>query len=392
MTERRVPALLTAALGTVATAAFATAALAVPATADAPRGAAPARAPEPEPEPTTPTPSEPPPPPAGVEVDAADILVGPAYWQGKAERYTLTVVVRNTGEPAITTSTVVALPAGVQHAGGTPGTCIGSSLTFDCTIEPGQSATVAIQVTVAPGVWRDPPGGSVRTSATAVGGANTDTDEDTFGLVFAPGPPTPGIELVTIDAFLPATATESTESTTLGVRLRNTGQVRAAAIVEVTTPVGVQVATVPRGCAVRTKLSASRERCELGTLAAGQEIALVFPLSVRASARAAAPLTGTVHGSLTPPGQDTATVQASYQLVVVADLAAPTPSADGAVAIPVDDRARPARPGGPPGSRRASAAVSPTLSVLPMVCSIIGLCTVLGAMVILSLRRRLAGP
>jgi hypothetical protein len=341
-------------------------------------------------DPTDPTPTEstpPPPPPPGVEVDAADVPIGTGYWQGAADRYPLRVTVRNTGEPAITASTVVTLPVGVSRASVTAGPCAANGLTFECPLGKGESATITVQVTVAPGLWRDPPTGTVKATATAAGG--TATDEDGYGLVFPPGPPTPGIDLATSDPILPPVPAARTETVRLEVRLRNTGEVQAGGAIDVITPPDVQVATMPAQCATRERISPARERCDVGRVTAGQRVVLVFVLVVRVEARVGAPLHGTVQGSLTPTGQDTVTVQASYQIVV-----ATGPISSTGPALTTDPPVVVADPGGAglgAAGRpvRASATVSPQLSVLPIAGSIIGAFTVVGTMVILSLRRRL---
>src|SRR6266508_3431731 len=59
--------------------------------------------PEPTPTdlPTTPPPPPPPPPPApGVKINAADVTLGPSYWQGSVTKGAMTVQVTNTGDSA----------------------------------------------------------------------------------------------------------------------------------------------------------------------------------------------------------------------------------------------------------------------------------------------------
>ncbi|GAA1029637.1 hypothetical protein GCM10009557_18860 [Virgisporangium ochraceum] len=355
-----------------------------------PVGTAPGRAaPVPDPDPTVSgSPSEPPAP--AVAVTAEDIPVGAGYWQGLTETYPLKARVRNTGTPPVTAETRFTLPPGVELARseGGPG-CTADSLVVTCRIAPRSAATITLDVTVAPGLWRDPPTGTVQVSATA--GGRTATDRARFGIDFPPGPPTPGIDLGVSDPFLPADPADpeaSTEPTTLEVRLSNTGSVRADGTVDVVTPPGVEVATVPAECVTRVRVSAERERCQVGRVPAGQRLTLRFTLVVDRAARAEAPLLGSVHGSLTPPGQDAAARQASYSVLISArpdERAGPTGGDDPDVTV-----AQPRRGAGFSGIDPVDAGsrVGQPLSVLPIVVSLIGVFTTVAAMVILPLRRR----
>jgi len=359
---------------------------------------APGRAePAPEPEPTvSASPSTPPPPPR-VAVTARDIGIGAGYWQGAAETYPLTVVVRNTGAPPVDAITQVFLPVGVKRAGITARGCTVDGLSIDCPLEPDASVTVTVDVTVAPGLWRDPPTGTVRTKATATGpGADTRpvSAETTFGLDFPPGPPTPGIDLSVSDPFLPADPADPnarTETSTLEVRLANTGSVQADGAVDVVTVAGVSIATVPAQCVTRVRVSADRERCQLGRVPAGQRVTLQFGLVVTRAARAQAPLLGSVHAALTPTGQDTVTVVASYRVLItdrpIDDAGRATDSdPDVTVAVPRDG----AGIGGARAGDHAGSNIGQALSVLPMLISIVGVIAALAGMVVLSLRRRMA--
>jgi hypothetical protein len=355
-----------------------------------------APAPEPEPDPTvSASPSTPPPPPPPrVAVTARDIGIGAGYWQGAAETYPLTVVVRNTGRPAVDAITQVFLPVGVRRAGVTAPNCAVDGLSIDCPIGPGDAARITVDVTVAPGLWRDPPVGTVRTTATA-----TDTrpvsEETTFGLNFPPGPPTPGIDLSVSDPFLPTDPidpTAGTEPTILEIRLANTGSVQADGAVDVVTAPGVSIATVPAQCTLRLRVSADRERCQLGRVPAGQRATLRFGLVVTRAARAEAPLLGSVHAALTPTGQDTATVVASYRVVITdrpTDEAGPP--ADGDPPVTVAEPRRGPGIGGAGATGHPASSIGQALSVLPMLISIVGVFAVLASMVIVSIRRR-SGP
>jgi hypothetical protein len=334
-----------------------------------------------------PVPSGSPPPPVRVEVQAADITVGPEYWQGTTEPYRLSFTVRNAGVPAIATTTAVTLPPGLRRTGAEPGPCEDGGLTFECRLDKGASVTVTVVVAVAAGAWREPPRGSVRTTARAIDSGNTDTREDPFTVMFPPGPPTPGINLAATGPTLPALAAGRPEKANLTVRLRNTGPVQAVGAVELLTPPGVQVATMPAVCVERSRISLSDERCGLGRVASGQDLVLSFALTITPQARAEAPLSGTVQALLTPSGQDTITVQATYQ-ITVADGATPSasPSTAADAGLPFGDAQQ--APRGAANQHRVGAVSpepSPKLSVLPVTVAIFGLFGVLTAMVILSL-------
>jgi len=355
---------------------------------------------EPEPEPSEPEPSEttppPPPPPdpvAGLVVGAADVSVGNGYWLGARERYGLLIALTNAGDAPATVSGAYTLPAGVRKvaASGSGGCDDAGGWLFGCTLAPGASGKVAVQVTVDADAWRRAPlAGSVAATAAVIGRSDiTAGDQDQFAVTLPPGPPTPGIALSASDPTVSGTRGEGAE---LSVVLRNTGAAPATGVVEVVTPTGVQVAAVPTRCVNHVKVSANRERCEIGQLEPGAEAALGFGLSVRGDTRDG-PLTGAVHGSLTPPGQDTVSVQASYRIVFnpVAASASPDPSGEPEVASTGLPAAREG-PGLGPQQRPVSNladGVSRQLSVLPIVAAMVGLVAVLGVLVVLSLRRRM---
>jgi hypothetical protein len=348
--------------------------------------------PAPDPSPSTEPSASPSPPPAPqVALVARDIDIGAGYWQGAAETYRLSVRVRNTGAPAVRAVTQVFLPVGVlRTAVDAPG-CDADGLSIDCPLASGATVTIAVAVTVAPGLWRDPPTGTVRTTASA--GPDTDpaTDQTTFGLNFPPGPPTPGIDLSLSDPFLPtepADPAATTEATTLEVRLLNTGEVQADGAVEVVTPPGVGIATVPAQCVGRERISADRDRCELGRIPAGQRVTLRFGLVVTRAARAEAPLLGSVHASLVPTGQDLVTVVASYQVLVTDRQIEPLgPTASDGPAVTIAQPGRGAGPGA--GNRTTSRSdIGQIWSILPMLLAVLGVFSVLAGMAILSHRRR----
>src|SRR5688500_16545928 len=146
-------------------------------------------APAPDPDPTaSASPSGPPPPPPAVAVTADDVPIGTGYWQGTAETYRLTTRVRNTGIPAVVATVRVTLPPGVTPVRSAAAGCDADGLSVVCPILPRITVTVTVEVTVAPGLWRDPPTGTVQVRATTGTGPDdrTVTDEATFGLDFPP--------------------------------------------------------------------------------------------------------------------------------------------------------------------------------------------------------------
>jgi hypothetical protein len=277
----------------------------------------------------------------------------------------------------------------VRHSSATADGCAVLSLTFECPLTRGAVATITVNSTVAADAWREPATGLVRTTGEAVDSGSTDTDEDTFAVVFPPGPPTPGIDLAVNDLSLPPQPPGRMGTTNLEVRLQNSGAVPAAGQVELLTPAGVTVATVPGGCVARKRISASREWCDVGPVGAGAELVLNFGLSIRPEVWAELPVAGSVQGSLTPSGQDAVMVQAAYLIIVATG---PSPEAGAGDEPPGSYRiGDPLRgsvgPFGQP-ARRTSLTVNPQLSVAPMVTALFGLFTVVATMVILSLRRR----
>ena len=204
-----------------------------------------------------------------------------------------------------------------------------------------------------------------------------------FALTFTP-PPVPGIELTTDRPSLPAQPTPAAEQTTLVVKLRNTGSAKAGGAIEVVTPPGVDMVTFPAVCKVKKKISAERDRCEVGDIAAGKDVVAGFGLSVSAAAHAELPLTGAVHGYLTPAGRELIETRTDYTILgpppagesAMPTAAPPSPRRGGRQ----DPRSRPAGLGGLLTSER--------LSSLPFVGGIIGLVALVGFLVVFSLRRR----
>lgn len=337
-----------------------------------------------EPDPGT-TASDPPLPSteAKIAVEASDVVVGADYWQGTEGRYQLTVTVSNTGQTAINATTTVVLPAALILHGVSTG-CVSSGLSFECAIGAGASTTISITVTITPDAWRTPTGGSVRATATAVDNTTaTATAEDSFTVAFPPGPPASGMELAVGDVTLSLDANRRLTHTNLDVHLRNTGDVQAPGVVELMLPAGVEVATMPAQCVTRERVDASHERCDLGRIAVGQRVELTFGLTIRPQAAGAS--RGSVLGTLLPSGQDPVVVQDSYQIVVTVkeSAAANSPGPVGAAA------ADPVVGSGGGTRRDPISAISPRLSLLPLLTAIIGLFFAVGALTALSLRDRL---
>jgi hypothetical protein len=141
----------------------------------------------------------------------------------------------------------------------------------------------------------------------------------------------------------------------------------------------------------RIRVSEDRERCHVGRVPAGQRLTLTFALVVTRAARAEAPLLGSVHGSLTPPGQDPAARQASYSVLVYGRPDEPAEPTDSDPAVTVAQPRRGAGIGGTDPDD-AGSRIGQSLSTLPMFVSILGVFTVVAAMVVMPMRRRMEEP
>lgn len=340
---------------------------------------------EPPPPPPPPTTEAPPPPPKvrKFTMTVSDVVVGDGYWQGDGSAK-LVVSVQNLGEIAETITGFYTFPSGTNATGayGTDG-CTSSTgtLSFSCPLDPGKIGHVVVNVDVALDAWRLSGAGNV----TAVM-ENFPQKVRNFSITFSTKPPVPGIELMTDPMTLPAQTSPHTENTTLQIKLRNTGSARASAAVEVVTPPGVDMVTFPAVCKVKKKLSAERDRCELGDIAAGKDVAASFVLAISASARAEVPLTGAVHGYLAPIGLEAVETRADYR-ISGPPLAGESPLPTEAPASPAAVAVR----GTIDVARRPSGGIltSDQLSSLPFVGGIIGLVALVGFLVVFSLRRRL---
>jgi hypothetical protein len=262
--------------------------------------------------PATTEPPPPPPPVPGVKVDAADLTLSPSYWQGPGTRGTVVVRVTNTGDSPESVTLTYTLPPGV-HDAGTPCPCT-------ATLKAGDVWTVDVLLAVDPDAWRRAPLAGIAVAvATVVSRPDLGArDQDGYSIVLPPGPPVPGVLLVASDIFLPSIAPARQETAALRVKLANTGSVPVSAAIELITPDGVTIASFPPGCLSHTRVAAHRDRCELGRLDPGTDRTLAFNLSISALARGEAPISGAVHGYVTPSGQDTVEVQMGYRIIVPA--------------------------------------------------------------------------
>ena len=345
--------------------------------------------PQPTEEPTTqppppPTTEAPPPPPKvrKFAVTVSDVVLGDGYWQGDGSGK-LVISVQNNGEITETITGFYTFPSGTRATGGygTDGcTTSNGTLSFSCPLAPGKIGHVVVTVDVSPDAWRLSGSGNV----TAVM-ENFPPKVRNFSITFSTKPPVPGIELSADPLNLPAQATPQPQNTTLQVRLRNTGSAKASGAIEVVTPPGVDVVSFPSVCKVRKRLSAERDRCEFGDVAAGRDVSAGFGLSISAAARAELPLTGAVHGYLAPIGRDAIETRADYKISgpAVADetpLPTEAPASPAAVVAASPDVAK---------RRPTSGLISDPLSSGPLIGGMIGLVALVGFLVVFSLRRRL---
>lgn len=351
---------------------------------------------EPTPPPTEEPPPPPPPPPPttpifvpieGVRVTASDVELSNAYWTGSGNTGTVQITVANTGNVAGQFNGQIVLPGKVQRTGisGDDGCAAGGGTTFTCSLGAGDPpGRVRLQVAVDADAWRNAP---LTGSATVtVGGAS---HRSPFSILFPPGPPTPGISLAADNITLAPLTTPRPDTGQLTVRLSNTGAVPATGALEIITPPGVDLVTYPPNCVSRKRITTDRDRCDLGRVDAGKEVTATFGLSITAAARADAPLSGAIHGYLTPSGQDTSAVLATYRILTGAapgESAAASgdasPGASGEPGVGAGASGDPLRAGN-------RTLLSSRISVLPIVGAIVGLVALAGLFVVLSLRRRL---
>ncbi|GAA0740549.1 hypothetical protein Drose_03370 [Dactylosporangium roseum] len=319
------------------------------------------------------------------KMSVSDVEVGDAYWRGDGAAELVIVVQnvgRNVGDDTVTGYYV--FPSGTQATGayGTDGCQVNNgALSFRCGLGERAVGRVVVKVNVDPGVWKLPGNGSVTASVTGA----PDTTRN-FAIVFKSQPPTPGIALSASQPQLPAVATPQAQTAQIQVKLRNTGAVKGFGAVELVTPAGVDLTSFPSVCRTHRKLENNRHRCEFGDVAAGKEITAGFGLTVSAEARVELPLTGTVHGYLTPVGRDTIESRADYR-ISAPPVAGESPLPTDAPAAPL---VAPAAAGGKADDGSGGNLLSAgRLSSAPFVVGVIGLAALLGFLVVFSLRRRM---
>jgi hypothetical protein len=278
----------------------------------------------PTPPPQSPTPGQPVPsattagpepgdgnPVLQVRVYASNAVLGAGYWTG-ADATSFTITVRNTGTVTATVKVNYTVPAGVTDTA--TGACQHGSCAVP-SIAPGASVPLPVAITVSPDAWRSAPlTGQLAFTASATDAPDA-SGRRTWGIVFPPGPPAPGIGLQVDDVTMDARPDVPGQ---LKINVTNSGSQPAATTVDVVVPDGVSPGPMP-ACQSQQRLNDSTTRCALGMLPAGGQQPLTVPLTVDAQARANAPLAGLVRATLTPSGQAGRTTQASYQILVPVD-------------------------------------------------------------------------
>ncbi|GGM56953.1 hypothetical protein ACFFX1_29125 [Dactylosporangium sucinum] len=349
--------------------------------------------------PTTRPPTKPPPPSPtpthNLKLSVSDIVVGDAYWQGDGAAE-LVIAVQNIGSHvgADQVNGFYVLPSGAQPVGvyGTAGCVVTDvkALSFGCRLGEGKVGRVVVKVNVDENAWKLSGPGTVTASV-----RDTEHNRDlvrsrNFTIRFTAQPPTPGIALSASQLELPAAAAPQAQTAQLQVKLRNTGAAKGAGAVELVTPPGVDVVSFPAACRSHRRIAEDRDRCDLGDLTAGREVAATFGLAISAAAREQLPLTGAVHGYLTPAGRPAVETRADYRIT--------GPPIAGESPLPTDAPASPAPVplvGGTGAARRddsdSNLLSSEQLSSAPFVVGIVGLVAVVGFLVVLSLRRRMSG-
>ncbi|MFC3504163.1 hypothetical protein ACFOOK_24785 [Micromonospora krabiensis] len=320
-------------------------------------------------------------PPLGVRVTTGDVTVPARYWNSASIVTTLQVTVTNTGRVAERIRLSYTLPPGLTDAG-TAGCAEQGGGSYRCgewTADAGARFSTVVRVRVAGTAWRQMPlSGSVAVTASAPGTTGPVSDHEGFAVLFPPGPPAPGIALETGEVAFDI----SGEAPDLAVRLGNTGTVDASGGIEVVLPAGVTVPVPPAGCAA---VDATRTRCDVGTVPAGETAELWLPVEATPEAQRQAPLSGAVVGSLDQRSGQSRQVQMSFRITAAAALATPVATGaapTGSQGVLTDGTA--VASGGGGGSVRRTAILLIAVSTLLVVLAL-GLATT-------SLRRRLTGP
>jgi hypothetical protein len=235
-------------------------------------------------------------------------VLGPNYWAGNSAG-AFVITVKNTGTVPASTRLHYTVPAGVTDAATGAcqhGTCLVGPL------RPGASRSLTVAITVDPDAWRSAPlSGTVDFSATAPG-APAAAGVVRWGVVFPPGPPGASIALQVADVTLD---TDVTMPGQLLIRLTNTGIRPAVGVIDLVVPAGVSVPQLPTECQDQKQIEPTTSECGLGTVAPEVQQSIVIALNVSLDARADSPLAGLVRATLTPPGQDSQSTQASFQVV-----------------------------------------------------------------------------
>ncbi|WP_203916003.1 DUF11 domain-containing protein [Rugosimonospora africana] len=246
-----------------------------------------------------------------VRVYASNAVLDDRYWSG-ANSTSFTITVRNTGTATATVAVDYTVPAGVTDVA--TGACQHGHCSVS-SVSPGASVPLPVAITVSADAWRSAPLTGRLTFTVSATGASDVSGQRTWGLIFPPGPPAPGIDLRVDDVTMDAQPDVPAQ---LKIRLTDSGSQPAAATVDVVVPDGVTTGTMS-GCESQGRPSGSTARCVLGALPAGGQKTILVPLTANAEARANAPLAGLVRATLSPPGQAGRTTQASYEIDVPAD-------------------------------------------------------------------------
>ncbi|WP_341718875.1 hypothetical protein QQG74_03605 [Micromonospora sp. FIMYZ51] len=162
----------------------------------------------------------------------------------------------------------------------------------------------------------------------------------------------------------------------LTVSLGNRGRVEARGRVEVELPAGITVPAPPARCVAAT---ATRTRCDLGSVPAGRTAQLRLPIAAAPQVRRAEPLAGVVIGHLDQRDGPSRRVQLSFQITAVLP--------EGPAVVPPPVAAPSALPAG--ATARGDGMTSTTRTAV----SLIALPVLLAlGLVTMSLRRRTAVP